>query len=148
MNNQTGTTSLIAGALDKKVFASEQDRLEAYARALSVSVQAGSSIKGEKGDTGARGPRGERGQTGLRGPVGPQGQLETTIHDISVGEDQVLVSGDLRTGIFTLVYDDAVNPPPNPILYVQCIRYVAPNTVVYLSGTSPDGNYKLHVHKV
>lgn len=73
MENSTGQTSLESTPLDQACFASEQERLDAYARALRVPVQAGENIKGDRGDEGPRGPQGPRGEKGERGAAGPQG---------------------------------------------------------------------------
>ena len=45
---------------------------DVYAQ-LTELLESG-KIKGEKGDTGARGPQGEKGDTGATGPRGPQGE--------------------------------------------------------------------------
>lgn len=76
MENSTGFTTLEATPLDRQCFASEQERLDAFSRALRVPVQAGQNIKGDQGIPGPRGPQGPKGvkgDKGGQGPVGPTG---------------------------------------------------------------------------
>lgn len=73
MENSTGFTTLEATPLDRTCFASEQERLDAFSRALRVPVQAGQNIKGDQGPEGPRGPAGPKGSKGDRGSTGPEG---------------------------------------------------------------------------
>lgn len=65
MTTDTTKTSILAGKLTKTHFATEQERLEEFARAMAVSTQAGESLKGADGKDGA---------DGTSGPPGPAGQ--------------------------------------------------------------------------
>lgn len=148
MENSTGLTSLEATTLDRVCFASEQERLEAYARALFVPVQAGENIKGDTGPEGPRGltgPRGAKGDPGAKGDKGDTGDAVTknslTI-PVPSGVSLLSVVGDYREYHYNLVYDDLANDP-SPVIGILCVRYDGANTIFYLSDTTVDTNYDI-----
>jgi hypothetical protein len=150
MENSTGLTSLESTPLDQSCFSSEQDRLDAYARSLRVPVQAGQNIKGDTGPEGARGPtgpRGAKGDTGAKGDKGDTGDAVTkteVIVSVGNGVNTAVVAGDYRDNHYNMVYDDAVNPPA-PAIGILCIRYDGANTHFYLSDTTVDTKYDIHI---
>lgn len=80
MTTETTKTSILAGKLTKTHFATEQERLEEFARAMAVSSQTGESIKGADGKDGSSGAPGPAGQDGATP------QAVTTVHDVQNGQ--------------------------------------------------------------
>ena len=69
MDNINSTTSIVSGSLPQDFCpVTEQERLEAFARVMTVSQQL-SAV----GRVGATGPQGEQGIQGIEGPIGGEG---------------------------------------------------------------------------
>lgn len=144
MTNSTGFTTLVALALQRDCFVSEQDRLAEYAKSLRVPIQAGEIIKGDKGDKGEDGDRGPQGNPGDDGAPGADAELTTVIVEIPNGVEEVTVSGDIRDRIINLYYDDQANDPPS-LTSIMCLRYNGTDTIVYLGVITPDDKFRLSV---
>lgn len=143
MTNTSGFTTITPLALERTCFTDEQDRLNAYAKALRVPIQVGQMIKGDPGAAGERGPRGDQGPKGDKGDTPA---LDSTEYPIGSGVSVFSIPNtDARSKFLNLLYDDEDNAPVPPI-GILCIRFTsAGNTDVYFTGPTPDGLYKLVV---
>jgi hypothetical protein len=143
MTNTAGFTTVTPLSLQRTCFTDEQDRLNEYAKSLRVPIQTGQLIKGDQGE---KGDKGSKGDAGPRGEKGATPTLTTVEYNIANGATSVTIpSVDARNKIINLVYNDSVNDPVSPI-GIFCIRVATGgNTIVYLTGATPNALYKLSV---
>lgn len=146
MDNSQGTVTLTATKLTRECYSSEQERLEAYAAALRVPVQIGAEIKGDAGQDGTKGDKGDRGPKGDQGIPGPTPTLSVTDYEIGSGDDEVEVSGDATSALIHIFYNGGAAPTTKDIA-IATLYYDGTNTMVYLTGATPDEFYKLRVSK-
>lgn len=138
--NTKGLVTPKALPLTKICFSSEQERLEAFAEALQLPVEAGEAIKGDKG---------EQGLQGIIGPAGPSGQsagLTYTETLLSTGLTSFTVDGDLRKAIINMCYSDEASDPATKV-GILCIRFNGTNTKVFFTVATPDDKYKLCISR-
>lgn len=143
MTNTAGFTTVTPLSLQRTCFSDEQDRLNEFAKSLRVPIQTGQIIKGDDGD---KGDKGEKGDQGPRGEKGATPVLSTTEYIISTGSTSIVIPNvDARNKIVNLVYNDDLNDPVSPI-GIFCMRLTnTGNTIVYLTGATPNALYKLSV---
>lgn len=110
--------SVIPGKLKKTNFRTEQERLEAFCAAMTISVQAG-----EPGRDGS----GSRGEPGPAGPI-PDKIIKTV--EIPVGAEEVDTGIDVESAAVNII----TNAGPTDI-YITGIS----GTVVFFSGVASSG---------
>lgn len=120
----TAEKVVIAGVLKEKSFKSEQERFEAYCKAMSISVQAG-----EPGVNGI----------GKAGPAGPAGESVTQAKysiDVTSGESSVDCGVNVENAAVNLV-----NNTETPTIGILAVS----GSTVHLTAAAPTGNYKIKI---
>lgn len=146
MTNTAGFTTVTPLSLQRTCFTDEQDRLNEFAKSLRVPIQTGQIIKGDTGAKGDQGEKGDRGEKGNKGDQGNTPTLFTVEYPINTGSTSITIPNlDARNKIINLLYNDGAADPVSPI-GVLCIRVTSTgNTIIYLTGATPNALYKLVV---
>lgn len=145
------TATPIPGTLIDVTFPSEQARLVAFCRAMSVPVYSGpqgeTGADGAVGPTGGRGKKGDKGDNGDKGDKGEPSTVTEEEFSVTVGNNfvEVDVAG---AHYYRLTYDDGANGDPATIIGIACTSPSAAGTKVWLTTMVDNGNWKVIVGKL